>query len=145
MQPTYPPEASEFRTSITEFLDANLPEGWAGIGALPQGDHAEFQVGWRKTLRANNLLAPNWPAEYGGGGLTHIEQVILNEEFAKRGVPTSGSNDGFSIGMVGNTILVWGTDEQKAHYIPRILDPVLGPVGHLGETDGADRGHLCLP
>jgi alkylation response protein AidB-like acyl-CoA dehydrogenase len=122
MQPTYPAEADAFRTKITEFLDGNLPTGWSGIGALSDDERTEFQNEWRQTLRANNLLAPNWPAEYGGGGLTHIEQVILNEEFAKRGVPTAGANDGFSIGMVGNTILVWGTDEQKAHYIPRILD-----------------------
>jgi alkylation response protein AidB-like acyl-CoA dehydrogenase len=122
MQPTYPPEASEFRAKITDFLDTNLPDGWTGIGALAEEQQVDFQNGWRQTLRANNLLAPNWPAEYGGGGLTHIEQVILNEEFAKRGVPTAGTNDGFSIGMVGNTILVWGTEEQKSHYIARILD-----------------------
>jgi len=122
MQPTYPPEASEFRDKITDFLDTNLPSGWTGIGALSDHERVDFQDGWRKILRANNLLAPNWPAEYGGGGLTHIEQVILNEEFAKRGVPTAGGNDAFSIGMVGNTILVWGTEEQKSYYIPRILD-----------------------
>jgi alkylation response protein AidB-like acyl-CoA dehydrogenase len=122
MQPTYPPEASEFRAKITDFLDTNLPDGWTGIGALAEEQQVDFQNGWRQTLRANNLLAPNWPAKYGGGGLTHIEQVILNEEFAKRGVPTAGTNDGFSIGMVGNTILVWGTEEQKSHYIARILD-----------------------
>ncbi|MEO6652549.1 MAG: acyl-CoA dehydrogenase family protein [Ilumatobacteraceae bacterium] len=122
MQPTYAPEAEEYRSTITAFLDEHLPDGWAGIGSLSSDDATEFQEGWRKTLRANNLLAPNWPAEYGGGGLTQVEQVILNEEFAKRGVPTAGANDGFSIGMVGNTILVWGTPEQKAHYIPRILD-----------------------
>jgi alkylation response protein AidB-like acyl-CoA dehydrogenase len=122
MQPTYPPEAEAYRATISAFLDDHLPEGWAGIGALPEVARTEFQRSWRETLRAHHLLAPNWPAEYGGGGLTHIEQVILNEEFAKRGVPTAGSNDGFSIGMVGNTILVWGTDTQKAHYIPRILD-----------------------
>ena len=122
MQPTYPPEADAFRTTISGFLETNLPEGWSGIGALPETERVDFQLNWRSTLREHNLLAPNWPAEYGGGGLTHIEQVILNEEFAKRGVPTAGANDGFSIGMVGNTILVWGTEEQKTHYIPRILD-----------------------
>jgi len=122
MEPTYPAEAETYRAKISDFLEANLPADWKGIGALPEDERAAFQREWRKTLRANGLLAPNWPAEYGGGGLTHVEQVILNEEFAKRGVPTSGSNDGFSIGMVGNTILHWGTDEQKAHYIPRILD-----------------------
>ena len=122
MQPTYAPEAEEYRSTITAFLDENLPDGWAGIGSLGTDEAREFQESWRKTLRTNNLLAPNWPAEYGGGGLTQVEQVILNEEFAKRGVPTAGTNDGFSIGMVGNTILVWGTPEQKGHYIPRILD-----------------------
>jgi alkylation response protein AidB-like acyl-CoA dehydrogenase len=122
MQPTYPSETESYRASIATFLDTNLPAGWAGIGSLPDDERDDFQSGWRKTLRLNNLLAPNWPAEFGGPGLTHIEQVIVNEEFARRGVPTSGPNDGFSIGMVGNTILHWGTDEQKAHYIPRILD-----------------------
>jgi len=121
MQPTYPPESQEYRGKIQIFLEENLPAGWNGIGALQEDERAEFQRNWRQTLSENQLLAPSWPAEYGGAGLSHIEQVILNEEFAKRGVPTSGSNDGFSIGMVGNTILAWGTEEQKKYYIPRIL------------------------
>lgn len=121
MQPTYPPETEQYREKISAFLDEHLPSNWRGIGAVAPEHRAQFQMEWRETLRDNKLLAPNWPAEYGGGGLTHLEQVVLNEEFAKRGVPTSGSNDGFSIGMVGNTILHWGSDEQKAHFIPRIL------------------------
>ena len=121
MQPTYPPETEQYREKINSFLDEYLPSNWQGIGALDGEARTRFQNEWRETLRDNKLLAPNWPAEYGGGGLTHLEQVVLNEEFAKRGVPTSGANDGFSIGMVGNTILAWGTDEQKAHFIPRII------------------------
>jgi alkylation response protein AidB-like acyl-CoA dehydrogenase len=121
MQPTYPAETEQYREKICTFLDEYLPDNWNGIGALDEAHRVSFQNEWRETLRDNKLLAPNWPAEYGGGGLTHLEQVVLNEEFAKRGVPTSGANDGFSIGMVGNTILAWGTDEQKQHYIPRII------------------------
>ncbi|MDH3678393.1 MAG: acyl-CoA dehydrogenase family protein [Acidimicrobiia bacterium] len=121
MQPTYPPETEQYREKINAFLDEHLPSSWQGIGALEDAQRARFQGEWREILRDNKLLAPNWPAEYGGGGLTHLEQVVLNEEFAKRGVPTSGSNDGFSIGMVGNTILAWGSEEQKQHFIPRIL------------------------
>jgi alkylation response protein AidB-like acyl-CoA dehydrogenase len=143
MDPTYPAEAEAYRAKITTFLDSNLPEGWNGIGAMDGDQRSEFLEGWRKTLRANNLLAPNWPAEYGGGGLTHIEQVILNEEFAKRGVPTSGANDGFSIGMVGNTILVWGTEEQKSYLIPRILDGVdLWCQGYSEPDAGSDLANL---
>ena len=121
MDPTYPPESEQYREKISAFLDEYLPSNWRGIGALAPEARTRFHNEWRETLRDNNLLAPNWPAEYGGGGLTHLEHVVLNEEFARRGVPTSGPNDGFSIGMVGNTILHWGTDEQKANYIPRIL------------------------
>jgi hypothetical protein len=144
MRPTYPAEAEAFRAKINEFLDTNLPDGWKGIGALPEGERADFQTGWRQTLRANNLLAPNWPAAYGGAGLTHIEQVILNEEFAKRGVPTAGANDAFSIGMVGNTILAWGTEEQKSHYIPRILDGVDVWCQGYSETEaGSDLANVA--
>ncbi len=122
MQPTYPAEAETYRAKINEFLDTNLPDDWQGIGAMDEDVRVGWQVDWRATLRENGLLAPSWPAEYGGGGLSQVEQVILYEEFAKRGVPTSGANDAFSISMVGNTILVWGTEEQKSYYIPRILD-----------------------
>jgi len=122
MDLTYPEECETFREKINTFLDEHLPSNWKGIGALEGDARSAFQAEWRETLRGANLLAANWPAEYGGGGLSHLEHVVLYEEFAKRGVPTSGGNDGFSIGMVGNTILHWGTEEQKAHYIPRILD-----------------------
>lgn len=103
------------------FLHDHLPEGWAGLGALPSDEVMAFLEQWRKVLHANNLLAPAWPAEYGGGGLSHLETVIMFEEFATAGAPTGGTNDVFNIGMIGNTILYWGTDEQKAHFIPALL------------------------
>ena len=76
---------------------------------------------WRQKLAANGLLAPAWPAKYGGGGMSELEQVILAEEFQKAAAPTGGGNDAFSIAMVGNTILQWGTEEQKDHFLPRII------------------------
>ena len=121
MDPTYSDEAEAFRTRIREFLSANLPEGWQGIGALDRDEILAFQNEWRQKLAANGLLAPAWPTEYGGGGLSELEQVILAEEFQRAGAPTGGSNDAFSIQMVGNTILQWGTQEQKEHFLPRII------------------------
>ena len=143
MDLTYPPEADTFREKIRGFLDEHLPTDWRGIGALDAEARSQFQAEWRQTLRGANLLAANWPAEYGGGGLTHLEHVVLNEEFAKRGVPTSGGNDGFSIGMVGNTILHWGTEEQKQHYIPRILDGTdVWCQGYSEPDSGSDLANL---
>ena len=109
------------RQKIRLFLDDNLPAGWAGLGGVPSEEVLEFLANWRKILHSERLLAPQWPAEYGGGGLSNLETVIQVEEFAKRGAPTGGPNDIFNIGMIGNTILHWGTEEQKSHYIPRLL------------------------
>ena len=121
MQPVYPPEASAYRETVRAFLKDNLPKNWGGIGTLEGEALEKFVAEWRVILHKNGYLAPDWPKEYGGGGLTSLEMVVLNEEFARAGVPTGGPNDVFGIQMLGNTLLQWGTPEQKAHYLPRIL------------------------
>ncbi len=121
MQPTYTAEADTFREKIQAFLAEHLPANWQGIGALDAEAAMKFTQEWRDILRDNQYLAANWPVEYGGAGLTALESVIMAEEFAKAGVPTGGPNDVFGIQMVGNTIIQWGTEEQKKHFLPRII------------------------
>nr|MDA8262672.1 acyl-CoA dehydrogenase family protein [Actinomycetota bacterium] len=82
---------------------------------------AAFTDSWRETLYKSGLLALTWPVEYGGGGRPWVDQIVLAEEFARAGVPTGGPNDAFGIQMVGNTLLHWGTEEQKRHFLPRII------------------------
>jgi len=143
MQPTYTEAADTFREKIQAFLAEHLPAGWRGIGALDAEGAAEFTRTWRDTLRDNKLLAASWPAAYGGGGLSALESVILAEEFEKAGVPTGGSNDAFSIQMVGNTIIEWGTDEQKAHFLPRIISgDDIWCQGYSEPNAGSDLGNL---
>ncbi len=121
MHPVYPPEAAVYRTKVQAFLAEKLPKNWGGTGQLEAEELDQFVAEWRTTLAAAGYLAPNWPVEYGGAGLTALEQVILAEEFARAGVPGGAPNDVFSIQMLGNTLLRWGTEEQKKHYLPRIL------------------------
>lgn len=121
MQPRYAPEAEAFREKIQAFLAEQLPAGWRGIGALDHDAAGRFTEDWRRTLHEHGLLGLSWPREYGGAGMSALEQVIVAEEFARAGVPTGGPNDVFSIQMVGNTILQWGTEEQKRRFLPRIL------------------------
>ena len=115
------PEAEQFRTKVRQFLDAELPDGWAGVGELDHEQAEVFAKRWRTALAEHGFLATSWPTEYGGAGLTELEQVVLAEEFARVGVPTGTMNDLFSITMIGNTLLHWGTEEQKRHFLPRIL------------------------
>ncbi|MCF8543907.1 MAG: acyl-CoA dehydrogenase family protein [Ilumatobacteraceae bacterium] len=121
MNPTYSAAAEEYREKVQAFLAEKLPPSWKGIGALTGDALEHFITEWRATLFSSGYLAPGWPVEFGGGGLSELEQVIIAEEFARAGVPTGGHNDVFSIQMLGNTLLLFGTEEQKRHYLPRLL------------------------
>lgn len=139
----YPPEADSYRAKVRSFLDANLPKNWKGIGSLNHADAAEFTEEWRVKLRDNDFLAVTWPKAYGGAGLGHIEQLVLAEEFAKAGVPGGGPNDGFGIGMLGNTIIAVGTEEQKKHFLPRVLSgDDRWCQGYSEPAAGSDLGNL---
>jgi alkylation response protein AidB-like acyl-CoA dehydrogenase len=143
MQMAYPAEAEQFRSQVQDFLVANLPEGWGGTGQLEGVELEEFATQWRKVLFEHGYLAPNWPKAFGGGGLSALEQVILAEEFTKAGVPGGGANDVFGIQMLGNTILQWGTEEQKSHYLPRILSgDDKWCQGYSEPNAGSDLGNL---
>jgi alkylation response protein AidB-like acyl-CoA dehydrogenase len=143
MDPTYDADAEAYREKIQAFLAEHLPTGWSGIGALPPAEALEFAGHWRTVLRDHHLLAPSWPVEYGGGGLSALEQVVLWEEFYSSGVPTGAPNDVFGIQMVGNTILEWGTDAQKAHFLPRIVSgDDVWCQGYSEPNAGSDLGNL---
>jgi alkylation response protein AidB-like acyl-CoA dehydrogenase len=72
-----------------------------------------------------------------------METVIVAEEFMKAGVPMGGANDVFGIQMVGNTIIEWGTEEQKRHFLPRILSGEdIWCQGYSEPNAGSDLGNL---
>jgi alkylation response protein AidB-like acyl-CoA dehydrogenase len=143
MDPSYSAEASAFREKIQAFLAEQLPANWKGVGAMPNDEVHGWTMKWRATLHQHGMLAPGWPAEYGGGGLSALEQVIIAEEFTKAGVPTGGPNDVFGIQMLGNTLLHWGTEEQKKHYVPRILSgDDIWCQGYSEPNAGSDLGSL---
>jgi alkylation response protein AidB-like acyl-CoA dehydrogenase len=119
---SYPAEAESFRAEVQTVLAQELPPGWPGIGAIAARQDAErFASRWRQVLYRRGLLGITWPAEYGGCGLSRLHQVVLMEELARAGVPFGEHTDLFGIKMLGSTLLRWGTAEQKARFLPRIL------------------------
>jgi alkylation response protein AidB-like acyl-CoA dehydrogenase len=145
MHPKYTAEAEAYREKVQAFLAEKLPTNWGGMGQLDGQELTDFVREWRGVLFHAGYLAPGWPVEYGGGGLSALEQVIIAEEFAKAGVPTGGANDVFGIQMLGNTLLNWGTPEQKAHYLPRILSGEdTWCQGYSEPNAGSDLSNLGL-
>jgi alkylation response protein AidB-like acyl-CoA dehydrogenase len=145
VQPTYSDAAEAYRRQARAFLSDALPARWAGIGNLDGAEREAFVASWRTTLYEAGYLAPGWPVEYGGGGLSALEQVILAEEFARAGVPAGGANDGFGIGMLGNTLLRCGSQAQKAHYLPRILSGAdTWCQGYSEPNAGSDLANVAL-
>ncbi len=121
MDPTYSAEAEEYREKVRAFLAEHLPSNWTGVSGLPPERREAWLADWRRTLADAGMLAVAWPKEYGGAGLSPLEQVILAEEFAKADVPTQGEHDNFGFGLLGPTLIVRGSEEQKRHFLPRII------------------------
>ncbi|MEQ1872096.1 MAG: acyl-CoA dehydrogenase family protein [Ilumatobacteraceae bacterium] len=145
MRPKYTADAEAYREKVQAFLAEKLPTNWGGIGQLAGQELTDFVNEWRKTLYSAGYLAPGWPVEYGGSGLSALEQVIIGEEFAKAGVPIGGPNDVFGIQMLGNTLLRWGTDEQKSYHLPRILSGAdTWCQGYSEPNAGSDLANLGL-
>ena len=142
MDLTYPPEAESFRKEIRAWLEENLPAGWfePAFSQSPE-ERREFNTTWPTKLFEGGWICAGWPTEYGGKGLSLIEQVVLNEEFAKANAPMRA--DFFGDTLVGPTILQWGTDEQKKEFIPGILNGTITWCQGFSEPNsGSDLASL---
>jgi alkylation response protein AidB-like acyl-CoA dehydrogenase len=142
MDLTYPPEAELFRQDIRTWLEENLPDGWFEPGfSMDKDQHANFNQTWTETLFKGGWICAGWPEEYGGKGLSLLQQVVLNEEFAKANAPMRA--DFFGDTLVGPTILQWGTELQKKEFIPGILNGTTGWCQGFSEPNsGSDLASL---
>ena len=123
-------QEAAFRQQVRKFIDSELPDelsGSAGGGAVFGGGSGRYAQpgywqalnGWLKKMNTKGWVAPAWPAEYGGGGLSVIEQFILNEELATARAPRSPNV--IALGWVGPTLILYGSEEQKQQHLPPIL------------------------
>ncbi len=112
MELTYTADEEAFRLRIRDWIAKNQPqsEGRPGTEELRR---------WQRRLQEAGLLGAAWPKEHGGGGLTAMEQAILNEEFARADAPPPLGFMGIS--WVGPAILRFGTEEQKRRFVPPLL------------------------
>jgi alkylation response protein AidB-like acyl-CoA dehydrogenase len=120
----YSPAQDAFRKEFRGWLEANLPPELclddAADDRVP-GDRETYERrrAWQKTMHAAGWVGISWPKEYGGRGASFIERVIWEEEYTAARAPVLPAAMGLN--LVGPTIIAWGTDTQRARYLPRIL------------------------
>ena len=109
------PEQKELRRTLRSYFEAFMtPERKAGMRGMEGGK------AYRDTIRQigkDGWLGVGWPKEYGGGGMTMVEQLIFLEEQRRSGAPFPF----VTVSTVGPALMALGTDEQKAEFLPRIL------------------------
>jgi alkylation response protein AidB-like acyl-CoA dehydrogenase len=115
------PAEAAFRAQARAFLDAHAP---ARMGDYWSDDASQADVfaqhrAWQRVLADHGWAAITWPRAFGGRGAGPIEQIVWNEELARRGV--AGSLFVVGIGMAGPTLIAHGSDAQKARYLAPML------------------------
>jgi acyl-CoA dehydrogenase len=119
MNLTLKQEDLEFRNEVRQFLQQNLGPDLQRVRRSSHaiGEYHEM-LKWQKILHAKGWVAPAWPEQYGGPGWTDMQRYIFSNECTMAGAP---SLPPFGLGMCGPVLMEFGTDEQKSHYLPRIL------------------------
>ncbi len=138
-------EQEAFRQELRDFLTENLGEDWRGID--PDAyfhDENWFHIrDLTAKMAERGWLTLAWPKEYGGQGRPHIEQMIYNEETAYFRAPTRDVSIGTH--MVGPTLMLYGTEEQKTHYLPEIASgEAVYCQGFSEPESGSDLASLQL-
>jgi alkylation response protein AidB-like acyl-CoA dehydrogenase len=113
------PRARAFREDLRAWLAVNRPDAGAESEEPGAARGSAALEAWGEKLRAAGYLCITWPEAYGGRGLSGVEAAVMNEEFARAGVPRVTRGMGET--LVGPAIIVHGTEEQKARLLPRIL------------------------
>jgi alkylation response protein AidB-like acyl-CoA dehydrogenase len=155
-------DLEQFRQETRTWLEANCPESmrtpardegdvyWGGRN--PEAKHPDQKL-WAERMGERGWTAPEWPQQYGGGGLDREQAKILREELRRIGA--RHPLDSFGISMLGPALLKYGNEEQKQEHLPKIVrgeirwcqgysEPGAGSDLASLQTSAEDRGDHYL-
>ena len=120
---TYTEEQETFRNEVRAWLEANVPklhraEPGSSLTQQQRLENQEMSKQYRLKMGEKGWRAPTWPKEWGGGGLSTQQTVVLNEETSRARAPGVGDL-GLSLGAPA--ILIHGTEEQKKRWLPDVI------------------------
>jgi alkylation response protein AidB-like acyl-CoA dehydrogenase len=119
---TYSAADEAFRAEVRAFLDGALAGDFGDLRGLggPGREHEahDERLAWDRHLAANGWTCIGWPEEYGGRGLSLIQQAIFHEEYARADAPGRANHLGEE--LLGPTLIAFGSDAQKERFLPKI-------------------------
>jgi len=130
-------DTEDFRATVRRFFEHNYPEALR----YPKRRLRWPEIrDWTLKLSAQGWLAPSWPVRYGGMGLAPEKLIAFIEEQERHGVARAPD---MGISMVGPLLIQHGSDEQRAHYLPRILSCAdIWCQGYSEPNSGSDLASL---
>lgn len=141
MDLAYSAEEQAFQTDVRAWLKDRLPAALVEKVRRAQRLTKEDYLVWHEILRERGYLAWHWPTEYGGTGWGPAEKNIFEEEMVAAGAPRISP---FGVNMLGPVLIKFGTDAQKAHYLPKILaDEQFWCQGYSEPGSGSDLASLA--
>ena len=146
------PEQAAFREEVRTLFAERTPEyyrrraerglesDWSADRRSGDTEREGAANAWTDALSERGWFAPQLPKEYGGSGMTPMEQFIFTQERAAAGAPQVGGN---GLALLAPTLIVHGSDEQKSKYLPGILSgDVLWAQGYSEPGAGSDLASL---
>ncbi|GAA3384119.1 acyl-CoA dehydrogenase family protein [Cryptosporangium minutisporangium] len=139
------PEEAAFRKEVRTWLADNLTGEFAAVRGLGGSgrEHEAYpeRIAWNRHLAAAGWTCLGWPVEYGGRGLSLLQQVVFHEEYARANAPARVNHLGEE--LLGPTLIALGTDVQKARFLPRIVDVTeLWCQGYSEPDAGSDLANV---
>src|SRR2546426_5143954 len=125
-------EEEAFRKEVHDFIEAECPGELRG-GGVSFFDQVGHLLAWRKKVASKGWVAPAWPKEYGGAGMSVMEQFIYSMETARMRAPAPIFIGGLALGVVGPTDIIYRNEGEKKEDIPPVLArPAKGGQGVSG-------------
>ena len=126
----------DFRSEVVNFVDTELPWNWKECDLDPEDEKDSVLVGqFKSQLADKGWLTMAWPEKYGGQAASHMRQVVFNEEMAYRGISAGDAG----VRMVGPILMLYGTEDQKNDFLPKIAKAEINWSQGYSEPDaGSD-------
>lgn len=138
-------DLTAFRTEVRDWMASHLTGKFAELkyrGGSGEGDVLpELRKEWECELAAGLWTCPGWPQEHGGRGLSVAEQIAFQEEYSRAGGP--GRMGHIGEGLMGPTLIAFGTEDQKKRFLPGILSGTeFWCQGYSEPSAGSDFGNI---